>query len=173
MEASSRPDYFFTITRYGFARMAEPISPVQVASELIHATRQEELRRAAMRNKGWAKLLRGFRPQSVTKDLLITRAAEIAAAPGLLKDLAEAFLKSSGVPEGGSLTERLAAAAGHTDLPEGLRLACRQLAGVELPEDPPASPDGGTPPAEAEPEQAAEPQRPSRRRRARPTAQAE
>ena len=104
-------------------------STLEVAVELIKATRQQDLRQAAMRNKGWAKVFRGFRPQAVSKELVLGRASEFAAVPQLLRELAEAFLKSAGVSEDGRLEERLALAADRTDLPEAVRAVCRQLAG--------------------------------------------
>ncbi len=149
--------------------MDEEKSSVEVAAELIRATRQDVLRRAASRHKGWAKVLRGFRPQALTKELALTRAGEFAAAPQVLRELAEAFLQSAGVPEGGRLEERLAVAAANSELPEAVRQACRQLAGE------PAAADGDVAaPAEAapEPEAPAPSQARASRRRARKALQA-
>jgi len=106
-------------------------SGAEVAAELIRATRQDVLRRAAMRHKGWAKVLRGFRPQALTKELALTRAEGFASEPLVLRELAEAFLESAGVPKEGRLEERLTTAAGNEDLPEAVREVCRQLAGED------------------------------------------
>lgn len=138
--------------------MATEKSNVEVAAELIRATRQDVLRRAAMQHKGWAKVLRGFRPQALTKELALARAGEFAAAPQVLRELAEAFLQGAGIPEGSRLEERLAAAAGRADLPEALREVCRQLAGDKS--GPAGEPQAGAPAPHA-PEQ---PRRASRRR---------
>ena len=132
--------------------MADLFSQLDIAAELIRATKQEELRRAAVRNRSWAKPLRGFRPQTLTKDLALSRAGEFAAAPGLLKELAEVFLKSNGVAEDGRLEGRLAAAAQRTDLPDTVRAICAQLAGTGdtgTPATPP-SVAAETPPQEPE-----------------------
>ena len=59
----------------------------------------------------------------------MSRAGEFVATPPLLRELAEVFLKSVGVPAGGRLEQRLAAAAARTELPEGVRRVCRQPAG--------------------------------------------
>lgn len=128
----------------------------EIAAELIKATPQNVLRRAAVQHKGWAKVLHGFRPQALTKDFALTRAGEFGAEPVVLRELAEAFLESAGVPKEGRLEERLTAAAEKADLPEAVREVCRQLAG-----EPPAAVEAPVP------QTAATPTRASRRRAAK------
>lgn len=128
----------------------------EVATELIKATRQDVLRRAALQHKGWAKVLRGFRPQALTKEFALTRAEGFASEPLVLRELAEAFLESAGVPKEGRLEERLTMVVGNADLPEAVREVCRQLAG-----EPPAAVEAPAP------ESPAQPTRASRRRAAK------
>ena len=132
-----------------------------MAVALIRATPLTELRRTAAQHKQWAKVLRGYRPQALTHELLAGRAGEFAASPLMLRELAEAFLKSAGVAAGGRLEERLIAAAAREELPEAVRAVCRELAG--------GSPKDAVPPgAEAQAEPASAPaKRPARKRAAK------
>lgn len=142
--------------------MESPQISAAAVAGLLRAAGINALRREAARNKAWAKLLRGFRPQVVTLEQLAARAGDIAGSPALLRDVALVFLRSAGIPDSGPLSARLGMAAGRDDLPEDVRSVCALLAGAEA--APPTAVPEPAPEAEPVPEAVVAPAKPRRTR---------
>lgn len=102
-------------------------SPEELAAVLLQATGLEALRREVGRNKAWAKAFGGFRPQSLTHPMAAGKAATFSRDPALMRSLVTVYLKHLGMPEHGSIEQRLNAAAARTGLSEEVRDTCAQL----------------------------------------------
>ena len=150
--------------------MESPQISAAAVAALLRAAGINALRREAARNKAWAKLLRGCRPQVITLEQLAARAGDIAGSPALLRDVALVFLRSAGIPDAGPLSTRLGIAGGRDDLPEDVRSACALLAGAE--DAAPAAAPEPPPEPEPVPETVTAPAKPRRTRAPakRPTA---
>ncbi len=140
-------------------------SSEEMAAALLRSTSLEALRREVERSKGWAKVFGGFRPQSLTRPMVVGRSTAFARDAALMRSLVALYLKSIGIPEQGSLVERLVVASARPDLPEEVRETCAQLAHATTTA---AQVEGPAEPTPAEPleQPAAAPASPRPRRRA-------
>lgn len=102
-----------------------------IATELLTRTSIQALRKEARRNRGWAQIYHGFRPESLTRPLLLRGARAFAANPAQLFTLCNVFLDSIGVAEGKDQATRFAAAAESGELDEETKALCSLLASAD------------------------------------------
>jgi hypothetical protein len=95
-------------------------------------TSLEALKREARRNRGWASIYRGFRPESLTRPLFLRGARGFAASPAQLFSLCTVFLDSINAPAGKDLALRFAGAANLPDLDDEVKALCTTLAGEDV-----------------------------------------
>ncbi|MSQ23946.1 MAG: hypothetical protein EXR58_05285 [Chloroflexi bacterium] len=105
------------------------------AGTLVHILRKE-----ASRNRDWAALYGGFRPDSLTLPLFQRGALAFANSEKRLLNLCAVFLDSLGAPQNPELSARFAAAAAIPDLKEEQRDLCSALSQVNLLDLPPVVP---------------------------------
>jgi hypothetical protein len=147
-------------------------------------TSVDALRKEARKNRQWASIYPGFRPDSLTRPLLTRGSRAFAANPGQLHRLCEVFLDSVGVADGKDARARFEEAAKLPDLEASTRELCLVLAETDarsLPrfageDDAAASPpaaqeaEPAAPEAKAPAEELASPARGGRRRTTTPAA---
>ena len=103
-----------------------------VAAELLRITSVEALRGEARRNRHWASIYAGFRPNSLTRALLLRGATAFAANPAELLRLCNVFLDSIGVAEGKDPAARFAEAGKLSSLDEQAKALCSLLATTDI-----------------------------------------
>ncbi len=103
-----------------------------VAAELLRLTKVESLREEARRNLKWAGIYRGFRPESLSRTLLLRAAPAFAADPAQLRSLGTVFLDSIEAPPGKDLAARFAGAAELSALGEEIKALCSKLSGQDI-----------------------------------------
>ena len=103
-----------------------------IATELLSVTSIQALQKEVRRNRNWARIYHGFRPESLTRPLLLRGARAFVANPAQLYTLCSVFLDSIGVAEGKDQAARFTAAADSDSLDEQDRALCSLLAGADL-----------------------------------------
>ncbi len=110
-----------------------------VARTLIASTDVRTLQRFAGSRRGWAPIVRGFRPDRITHSGFLRFSGLFARDQALFADLCEAFLSSAGVAKGESVSARMQAAATAPGISSELRAICEAVgAGLPLPEELPS-----------------------------------
>jgi tetratricopeptide (TPR) repeat protein len=97
------------------------------AQQLLRGAAIERLRNEVRRSRAWRAMFRGFRPESLTRAIVIRYGHAFARDPALLTDLCRIFLDSRGAPQEGNLLDRFSAACKQADMPEEIRSVCATL----------------------------------------------
>lgn len=102
----------------------------EIAEKLLGTTLLGALQAEARSNREWASVYRGFRPQFLTRAVLLRAATRFAAEDSLLYRLCSVFLDSLGIPKDSNLRRRFTYAAESPNIDEEIRTFCLGLFAV-------------------------------------------
>ena len=110
---------------------SKELTRLRIVETVLDEINIAPLRRLVRTESEWRPLCAGFRPDHISKNILIMRGAEIARRPKLVQELLFVFFKSLGIDKESS-AEGLKEAAEDTRLSPSSRALFQSAANIEF-----------------------------------------